>query len=107
VALSALRFDLSFWPLVAAWLAPMAFLSALAFLLTVLTTEPLVGMLVSLVLWSVQALRQAAVIARALWYVPNLMTSEAQPWLLMLALALAGLALWLGGREERWIGQST
>lgn len=105
--LAALRSDLSFWPLVAAWLAPMAFLSALAFLLTVLTTEPLLGMLVSLVLWSVQALRQAAVIARALWYVPNLMTSEAQPWLLMLALALAGLALWLGGREERWIGQST
>ena len=107
VALIALRSDLSFWPLVMAWLAPMAFLSALAFLLTMLTTEPLWGMLVSLVLWSVQALQQVAVIGRVLWYVPNLMTSEAHPWLLMSALALAGLAVWLGGREERWIGQST
>jgi hypothetical protein len=103
VALAMLNADLSFWPLVMSWLAPMAFLSALAFLLTALSSDSLLGMLVSLVLWGMQAIRQAPAVAEALWYVPNLMTPEARPWLWVLAALLGGLALWIGGREERWL----
>ncbi len=104
VALAGLSPGISFWPLVMAWLAPMAFLSALAFLLTVLTADPLLGTLVSMGLWIAQAIRQLPAVGRVLWYVPNLMTGEAYPWLWLFAALLVGLAFWLGGQEERWIG---
>ncbi len=100
--LALTRSDLSFWPLVTTWLAPMAFLSALAFLLTVLTTDPNVGFLVSLGLWAVQS--TAEITGRGmLWFIPGLTVTAARPWLWILALLLGGLALWAGGGEERWI----
>jgi hypothetical protein len=37
------------------------------------------------------------------WFMPDLMAASARPWLWALALLLAALALWLGGREERWL----
>ncbi|MBN1934745.1 MAG: zf-HC2 domain-containing protein [Anaerolineae bacterium] len=100
-ALALANPHLSLWPLVATWLAPMAFLSSLAFLLTVLTADPNVGFLVSLGVWAVQSTAEIAG-RGALWFIPGL-TAAARPWLWILALLLGGLALWAGGREERWI----
>ncbi len=94
---------LSLWPLVMTWLAPMAFLSALAFLLTVLTADPNVGFLVSLGLWVVQSMAEMTRTSWLLWRIPAMTAATVRPWLWMLALLLGGLALWAGGREEPWI----
>lgn len=101
--LAILRFDIDFLPMVSAWLAPMAFLSAFAFLLTTLSNEPLFGILISLGLWIIQAIRQTPGAARLFWYIPNLWSVDAHVWLWVLALLLCTLALWLAGNEERWI----
>jgi hypothetical protein len=100
VALAGLLPEISLWPLVMTWLAPMAFLSALAFLLTVLSSNPGIAVLVSLVLWAVQNLTRMIPIS---WNLPNLTSPEARPWLWTLATIFAGLALWLGEDNERWL----
>ncbi len=100
LALALLRPGISLWPLVAAWLAPMAFLSALSLLLNVLTADPGLGALVSLGLWIVQSLGRLTSLP---WRIPDLSGVAMRPWLLLLALLIGGLALWLGGREEHWL----
>ena len=89
----------SWWPLVALWLAPMTFLAALAFLLAMVFSEPLIGAAVCLALWGAQVLRQFLPLER--W--PTLLNAEAQPWLWLSAAGCAIVALWLAGREERWL----
>lgn len=106
LVLVLLQPGLSLWPLLTAWLAPMAFLSSLAFLLSTLFVSPELSALLSLSLWILQALHSAAPsISRVIlgWPLPNLMVPAAQPWLWLMALALGGLALWLGGEEDRWL----
>jgi len=104
-ALALLRAEISFWPLVSTWLAPMAFLSTLALLLTVLTLEPNMGILVSLGLWIVpSAMRFTALNSTPpplAWL--DLMATSARLWLWLGALVLGGLALWIGGHEEHWL----
>ena len=102
--LAGLRSDISLWPLVTAWLAPMAFLSALAFLLTVLTTDPGIGVLVSLGLWTLQGLGRVTNLVGTSWNLPDLTASGTRPWLWVLTLLFAGLALWASESEERWLG---
>ena len=106
VVLTLVRPSLSLWPLVATWLAPMSFLSSLAFLLTVLTADPNVGFLVSLGLWAVQSTAGTVDRSGLSWLIPDLTAAAARPWLWALALLLGGLALWTGGGEERWIRRS-
>ena len=103
VILSLVSAEVAFWPLVSAWLAPMSFLSMLAFLLTVFTTNSFTSAMVSLLLWAFQSMRQASGFHAPVWYAPDLTAASARPWLWALALLLAVLALWLGGREERWL----
>lgn len=105
-ALAALRPDLSFWPLIAAWLTPMAFLSSLAFLLSVLTVSPTLAMTVSMLLWSLQTFRSIPEMSLGLSYLPDWLAPQARIGLLAAAAALAALAFWIGGREERWIDGS-
>jgi len=106
VALAGLRSDISLWPLVMTWLAPMAFLSALTFLISVLFVDSLAGVALSLLLWGLQSIRQASNGFSWLAYLPNLSAADARPWLLVSALLLGGMALWIGGREDHWIGHS-
>jgi len=104
--LSLLSDGVSFWPLVQAWLAPMAFLSTLALLLGVLSADPTLGTLVSLGLWFLQVLRQSPSFSIWLSNYPDWLATETQAWLWLLAALCAGLALWIGGREEHWIGRA-
>jgi len=105
-ALSLLHREIAFWPLVSTWLAPMTFLSMLALLLTVLTLDSGLGVLVSLGLWIVQcAARFSARSGAPLLALPDLTVAGAQLWLWLLAFLLGGLALWIGGREDHWIKQ--
>ena len=104
VALALLRPEISLGPLMMAWLAPMAFLSALAFLITVLSVDPGLGVLVSLVLWAVLNVRRSAGLGNLSRYLPDLLAASSRPWLWGLALSFGALALWAAaGREERWL----
>ena len=101
--LSLLRADISFWPLVSAWLAPMTFLSSLAFLLTTLTLDPGVSLLACLGLWILENLTRLVPGVRWPFSVPNLTAAATRPWLWLLAILLSGTALWFGGSEEHWL----
>ncbi len=98
--LSVAHSDLSFWPLVSAWLAPMTFLSMLAFLLAMLTRDPGVGMLVSLGIWTVQSIKELSL--RSLPW-PDLNAAGTHLWLWSLAALMGIFALWVGRREEHWL----
>jgi hypothetical protein len=102
IVLTLLQPDLSLWPLVMAWLAPMSFLSAFAFLLGTLWLDPTISILISLALWGSQYLMRIKNWHDLYWYLPNLTTTSAQPWLFAMALLLGALALWIAEREERW-----
>jgi hypothetical protein len=97
VALVMARSEWSLWPLVALWLAPMTFLAALAFLLSMLFVDPLIAVSICLTLWGLQMLRIFPPFAT----LPNWLSGDLQPWLWLIAVLCAGLALWLAGREER------
>jgi len=96
-ALVVLQGSWSLWPLVALWLAPMTFLAALAFLLSVLFIDPLISALICLVLWGLQVLRAFPPFAAF----PDWLASDLRPWLWLMALLCVSVALWLAGREER------
>jgi hypothetical protein len=107
LALALLRPDISLWPLVMAWLAPMTFLSALSLLISVISSDPEAGALISLVLWAIQNVMRLFDSADRLFHFPSLMAAAARPWLWGLAFLMSGLALWLGAREEHWLGGRT
>lgn len=102
ITLTILQTDVSLWPLVMAWLAPMTFLSALAFLLSVAFKDPLVGVIVSIGLWSLQAFLRLADFNSLPLTIPDLTGEAARPWLWAAGLVMGIVALWLAGREEQW-----
>jgi hypothetical protein len=109
LALARVHAEVLLGPLVSTWLAPMACLSALAFLLSVLLADPTAAALVSLGLWCFQVLRQTLAAEAAQWVyrlVPDLLQPGAQGWLWATALLLCLAALWLAGHEERWLRRS-
>jgi len=88
------------WLLVSTWHAPMTFLAALAFLITVIAGAVEMGMLVSLGLWTLQAIRLTGDrLGNFVLYWPDLFSPTSRPWLWALALLILSGALWLGGRE--------
>lgn len=101
VALALSQSDLSLWALVQSWLGPMTFLSALAFFLSVLSLEPLVGMVISLFLWMVHLmLRSDAALntLTTLLSLPGLGTSR--PALFAASALMIAAALWIAGIQE-------
>ena len=97
IVLAAVRADIFLWSLVLAWLAPMMFLSALAFCISIVSREGLLSGLASFIVWMMQLTDFPS------WQ-PDLLSPAARPWLVMMALLLGMVALWLAGYEERWIG---
>jgi hypothetical protein len=96
---------LSLLPLVSSWLAPMAFLSALAFLLSVLFFDPMLSSLFSVLLWILMGMRQHLNIDvyPFLRLLPNLLTSDTRPVIWLGAVLMMCAALWLVGKEGRWL----
>lgn len=104
--LAAVRAELSFWPLVQTWLAPMACLSALALLLTTLNLDALWGVGLSMLLWGYQTLRTvnpSIFLSPVLPLLPNFLAAELRGPLLAVACVFAGVAFWRVGQAERWL----
>lgn len=107
IALALTRTELSLMPLILSWLAPMAFLSALAFLLSVLLVDTLAAALFSLALWFAHImLRHAENLPELFTYLsmPGLSASETRPLLFVAAVFIVAVALWLVGLIERKTG---
>ncbi len=85
------------WPFVLSWLAPMALLSSLAFLITVIWRDSVAGILVSLSLWCAYHIWQ--IVAVGFFAVGQHLVSIS-PYLMLAALLLAALALWLVEHSE-------
>lgn len=102
VVLALAQAQISLIPLVTAWLAPMTFLSALAFLLSVLFFDSLSSVLISLLLWVGVTLRRFVDLPT--FILPNLLQPNFYPVMLISAPLLVLLALILADREERWAG---
>lgn len=82
--------------LIMTWFAPMAFLSALAFLMSIVFGDAGVGTVTSLILWTFQALsRFLAQNGSASLPVPDLLSASSQVWLLICVIPLLVSALWL------------
>lgn len=103
VVLTLLQPDIQLWPLIQSWLAPMTFLSALAFCLTVFTRKAEAGILFSLALWFTQVMINPNMIRVWLGFWPDSLAASAQPWLWGLAVVLGGIGLWWAGWSEGWL----
>lgn len=104
VLLVAFNPNLSLWALIITWLAPMAFLSALAFLLSIWFFNSLAGMMVSLFLWVVQVLKsnpQLDIVPMIAQF-PSLLAEPMRPWLFVMAIGMGLAALWIAGHSEKW-----
>lgn len=95
--LSLVRPELSLLPLITAWLAPMSFLSALAFFLAIFFKEPLIGGIGSMLLWLWQHINIP------FFKAPVIIMSLDRPLLWTVTVLLGVAGLWLAGRDERWI----
>lgn len=94
--------DVSFWPLVVAWLAPMTFLSVLAFSFTVFVADSLFSLGLSIGLWCLIVVKRLD----ATFPLPDLLSAEMWPWAWSVALLLMLAALWSAGREEHWLNKA-
>jgi hypothetical protein len=104
VALTLVESQISLMPLIAAWLAPMTFLSALAFFLSVLFFDALMSLLICLLLWIGVSARHFLELGSPSFSIPDLLHVDYHPMLLIVAPALLLIALWFAEREERWTG---
>jgi hypothetical protein len=102
IGLTLVESNISLIPLIAAWLTPMTFLSALAFLLSVLFFDSLASVLISLLLWIAIAARHFLEMGAIALSIPDLLRVDYRPALLIAAPALVVIALWIAEREERW-----
>jgi hypothetical protein len=104
MVLALTQAEISLLPLVLSWLAPMTFLSALAFLLSVMLFNTTLSITASIVAWFVLVWRHFADLRPTPYatMVPDLLRFDLQPLLFVGAVALVWLALWLSEREERF-----
>jgi hypothetical protein len=105
VVLVIFRSEVSLMPLVLSWLAPMTFLSGLAFLLSVLLLEAMYAAVFSLSLWVFHLFLREINTTGGIWSIFNILTApDTRPLLLLTGTLFAAVALWLAGRIERKVG---
>ncbi len=104
IILTTQNTNLSLSALIATWLAPMAFLSALAFLLSVWFFNSTASMLACLLLWAMQVLKSNTYfeLLPVINLFPSLLAQSSRPWLIGLAMGMGAVALWVAGNSEKW-----
>jgi hypothetical protein len=104
IALSVISRDagreIGVWALVGTWLAPMTFLSALAFGISTLSVDPLIGMAVSLALWGANIFGR---VIPPLAFFSVLLSPANRVPMALLSIAVVGVALWVAGNDEHWL----
>lgn len=102
VLLAVTHAVISLTPLVMSWLAPMTFLSALAFLLSVFLFDTTLSIIVSLVVWFGIVFRHFADpnLMPYASYLPDLLSVDFRPALFISAVLLVAIALWFSERES-------
>lgn len=103
IFLAIFHTDVLLWPLVLSWLAPMAFLSALAFFLSIICRDALVGSVFSFGIWGAHVLLQSIPEPNAITYLlslPGLSAPEFRPALFGIAVLLIAAALWFSERQR-------
>lgn len=93
--------DYALGALIISWLVPMTFLSAAAFLLSVLWFDPLQSVLIALACWTGMVLRHFGQI-EPLINLPDVLSVEARPLLMLSALVLLIVALRMAEHDERY-----
>jgi hypothetical protein len=109
ILLAVVHAEISLMPLILSWLAPMAFLSALAFLMSVMLVDTLAAALFSLALWGAHIfLRNWQTLPEFFVYLsmPGLSAPETRPLLFIAASVIVAAALWIVGLVERKTGES-
>lgn len=104
VVLAVLRSEISLVPLIAAWLAPMVFLSALAFVLSVIWFDARLSVGIALAIWMLNTVRHFAdvrLLPPIVTDMPDLLSSDVRPLLMISAAAFVIAGLWISEREER------
>lgn len=107
VVLSIFRAEFVLMPLVLSWLAPMAFLSALAFLLSVLLVDTLASAAVSLLLWALHQILKSQSVTNELLILLSmrgLSDPSNRPMLFITAAILVAAAILVVEFHERSIG---
>jgi hypothetical protein len=103
VILTLTQADISLAPLILSWLAPMTFLSALSFVLSVTLFDPLASVLISMLLWVLLVARHA--FESPIWgyaRMPDFLSAEMYPLLFGLAVAAVVTGMWVAERENRF-----
>ncbi|MBC8100488.1 MAG: hypothetical protein H7Y11_13680 [Armatimonadetes bacterium] len=98
--LTTVNAHIGFTPLIMTWLAPMMFLSAFAFLLSVVFFDPLLSVILAMAVWTLLVARHTFDLA-ALARLPDLLQLDAHPILWVAAAASLTIALGLAASEER------
>lgn len=108
LVLAAARAEISLLPLVLSWLAPMTFLSALAFLLGVLLFDTTLSIIISIAAWFVLVWRHFGDLTVMPYaaYLPDLLAVDLRLTLFAVAPLLVLVALWLSARESRFSNTS-
>ena len=109
IVLALAETQLSLVPVIMSWLAPMTFLSALAFFISVLSAQAIAGGLLSLVLWSLHILMQVAdkqSIAIQILSLQGLSALVTRPFLFIVAGLLVVVTLWYLQQQEHHHGAS-
>lgn len=107
--LALVHADVLLWPLVLSWLAPMAFLSALAFWLSVISGDSVTGAVFCLLIWGSHIVLRTAPTPNPIIYMlslPGLGDAAMRPALIGAALVLLVAAFWLVDRKERRISNA-
>ena len=105
IVLALAHAEISLWPLVLSWLAPMTCLSALAFLLSIVLFNTMLSITTSVLAWCLIVWRHFADLTPTPYtmIVPDLLRVDLQPLLFAASVGLVLLALWLSEqkREDR------
>lgn len=97
IVLAGVETQLSLVPVIMSWLAPMTFLSALAFFVSVLSAQAVAGGLISFALWTLHIFMQAAnshSLAIQILSLQGLGALVTRPYLFIVAGLLVTVTLW-------------
>ncbi len=101
--LSLVQPEISFLPLIMTWLAPMTFLSALAFFVSTISMNAFAGGLISFILWALHLIMQMAQgdsLAFQIISLQGLGADTTKPYLILFAIPMVIVAFWVTTRQE-------